>query len=70
MNADLEFFMTYWPFLVPLILLQLGLGIFSAVHVVKHPNYRFGNTGMWLVIVLFLQFVGPLIYFTVGRGER
>lgn len=70
MNADLEFFMTYWPFLVPLILLQLGLGIFSAVHVVKHPSYRFGNTAMWLVIVLFLQFVGPLIYFTIGRGER
>lgn len=70
MNADLEFFMTYWPFLVPLILLQLGLGIFSAVHVVKHPNYRFGTTTMWLLIVLLLQFVGPLLYFTIGRGER
>lgn len=70
MNTDMALFIEYLPFLLPLIIIQLALGIFSAVHVIKHPNYRFGTTTMWLLIVLLLQFVGPLLYFTIGRGER
>lgn len=70
MNTDMALFIEYLPFLLPLIIIQLALGIFSAVHVIKHPTYRFGTTTTWLLIVLLLQFVGPLLYFTIGRGER
>ncbi|CEA00537.1 hypothetical protein BN1050_00644 [Metalysinibacillus saudimassiliensis] len=70
MNTDVAVLIDYLPFLLPLFIVQLTLGIFSAVHVVKHPNYRFGNQAMWLVVVLFIQFIGPLVYFVFGRGER
>lgn len=60
----------YLPFLIPLILLQVGLGLFSAYHVVKHPHYAFGNQVMWLIIVLVFQFIGPSLYFVFGRGDR
>ncbi|WP_301110158.1 PLD nuclease N-terminal domain-containing protein [Sporosarcina sp.] len=69
MNTNLDMLMEYLPFLIPLILLQIGLAIFSAIHVIRHPHYRFGNQVMWLLIVLFLQFIGPLIYFVFGRGD-
>ncbi|ARF18876.1 hypothetical protein SporoP17a_08880 [Sporosarcina ureae] len=62
-------FIEYLPFLIPLIILQLGLAIFSAIHVIRHPRYRFGNQVMWLLIVLLIQFIGPLIYFVFGRGD-
>ncbi|HIW21569.1 MAG TPA: PLD nuclease N-terminal domain-containing protein [Candidatus Dorea intestinavium] len=66
----MEEFIQYWPFLVPLIILQLTLAIIALVHVIKHPHYRFGNKGFWIVVVLFFQFIGPLIYFVFGRGEE
>ncbi|PIC70525.1 hypothetical protein CSV75_10800 [Sporosarcina sp. P18a] len=69
MNNDTALLMEYLPFLLPLIILQLGLAIFSAIHVIRHPHYRFGNQVMWLLIVLLIQFIGPLIYFVFGRGD-
>ncbi|AXI00517.1 hypothetical protein DV702_12780 [Sporosarcina sp. PTS2304] len=70
MNNDFDLVLEYLPFLIPLIILQLGLAIFSAIHVIRHPQYRFGNQVMWLLIVLLIQFIGPLVYFVFGRGER
>ncbi|GKV63902.1 MULTISPECIES: PLDc N-terminal domain-containing protein [unclassified Sporosarcina] len=69
MNKDFDLLIEYLPFLAPLIVLQIGLAIFSAVHVIRHPHYRFGNQVMWLLVVLFLQFIGPLVYFVFGRGD-
>ncbi len=59
----------YWMALLPLVLLQYGLAIFAAIHVAKHRHYRFGNIWIWLILVLFVQFIGPILYFAVGRGE-
>ncbi|PID19919.1 MULTISPECIES: PLDc N-terminal domain-containing protein [unclassified Sporosarcina] len=70
MNSDMELLIEYLPFLIPLIILQVGLAIFSAVHVIRHPQYRFGNQVMWLLLVLLIQFIGPLIYFVFGRGDH
>ncbi|WP_394919076.1 PLD nuclease N-terminal domain-containing protein [uncultured Robinsoniella sp.] len=62
--------MEYLPFLIPVIAASLTLAITALIHVLRHPNYRFGNKVIWVVIVLFIQFVGPILYFTVGRSEE
>lgn len=64
-----EIFIEYLPFFVPLILLQLILMLVAVVHILKHPNYRFGNRILWLIVVVFLQLFGPILYFTIGKGE-
>ncbi|SEW34667.1 PLDc N-terminal domain-containing protein [[Clostridium] fimetarium] len=58
------------PFLIPLVVVELSLAIIALVHVLRHPNYKFGNKIMWVVIVLIVQFIGPVIYFTLGRGDE
>ncbi len=60
----------YLPFLVPLIIAQFVLAVIALVHVLKHPNYRFGNKIMWIIIVCFIQFIGPIVYFVFGREEE
>ena len=40
------------PFLIPLIVIQLGLMIVSLVHVLRHKTYRFGNRPLWIVVCL------------------
>jgi len=60
----------YLPFLIPILILELILAITALVHVLKHPNYRFGNKVFWIIIVLLVQIIGPILYFVFGRGEE
>ncbi len=62
--------MMYLPFLIPIALVELGLMITALVHVFAHRHYRFGNRVLWVIIVVFLQMLGPILYFTIGRGEE
>lgn len=62
--------MNQLPLVLPLIILQFILAITALVHVLRHPNYRFGNKVIWILVVLFVQFIGPIFYFVFGRGEE
>ena len=61
--------MEYFPVLLPLIIAELILALTALVHVLRHPHYRFGNKIMWCVVVVLVQFIGPVFYFVFGRGE-
>lgn len=60
----------YLPYLIPLIAIQLVLGLTALIHVLRHPRYRFGTKAMWACVVLFVNIIGPLVYFLLGRGEE
>lgn len=60
----------YLPFLIPLLILQLVLAVTALVHVLRHPNYRFGNKAVWIIVVLCISIIGPVVYFVFGRGEE
>lgn len=62
--------MEYLPFLIPLFLLQVSLALIALVHILKHPNYRFGNKMLWIPLVLLIQILGPILYFALGRGDE
>ena len=42
----METFLEYLPFLIPVIIAEYALAIIALIHVIKHPNYRFGNKVM------------------------
>ncbi|WP_315112438.1 PLDc N-terminal domain-containing protein [Clostridium intestinale] len=67
---DLVMLKEYLPFLIPLVIVQLMLGITAFVHVLCHPNYRFGNKVMWAIIVILIQVIGPVVYFAFRRVEE
>ncbi|MFA0815428.1 MAG: PLD nuclease N-terminal domain-containing protein [Anaerofustis sp.] len=64
-----EMILQYLPFLIPLAIAELALAITALVHVLRHPHYRFGTKAMWIVIVLVIEFIGPIVYFAFGRGD-
>jgi hypothetical protein len=66
---ELAFLTEYLPFLIPLAIAELALMITALVHVIRHPHYRFGNKVMWILIVVLINFIGPIVYFAAGRGE-
>jgi hypothetical protein len=62
--------MEYSPFLIPIFLVELILMVTALVHVLRNKRFRFGNRILWIIIVVFIQILGPIFYFTVGRGEE
>ena len=58
------------PLLIPVFILDAVLAVAAAVHVLRHPRYRFGSRAFWLVVVVAFLLVGPVAYFAVGRGEE
>ena len=61
--------MPYLPFLIPVAIIELTLAITALIHVLRHKNYRFGNRIFWAIIVLVVQIIGPILYFTIGKGD-
>lgn len=58
------------PFLIPFIVLEAVLLIVTLRHILTHENYKRGSRGLWLVIVIIgMQFWGPILYFLLGREE-
>ncbi len=67
MNEIMEFL----PFLIPLVIVQFGLLAYTLYHILTHKNYKRGNRTLWLVVVIVLMnFVGPVLYFLLGKEEE
>ena len=60
----------YLPVIIPLAIAEITLALIALVHVLKHPNYKFGNKIIWILVVLIIQFIGPVVYFAFGRGDE
>jgi len=63
-------FTEYLPFLIPLVIVELILAIVAVVHILKHPNYKCGSRPVWLIVSIVIGFIGPILYFVVGKGEN
>lgn len=67
---NMETIIEYLPFLIPIILIEIGLAITALIHVLKHPTYKFWNRTIWIFVVLLFQIIGPILYFTMGKGDN
>lgn len=60
----------YLPFLIPLVVIQLALLGYTLHHILTHSHYKRGNRALWLVIsIVLMEFVGPILYFLLGRED-
>lgn len=58
------------PFLIPLIIAELILLFISLRHIITHNNYKRGNRTLWIIIVVVgMQFIGPILYFLLGKED-
>jgi hypothetical protein len=68
-EQELEQLRQLIPLLIPVILIQFGLMIAALVDLIKRPKTR-GPKWVWVLIVVFINLIGPIIYFVVGREEE
>ena len=59
------------PFLIPLDVVQFALLGYTLYHVLTHKTYKRGSRGLWVAVVLIgMEFIGPILYFLLGREEQ
>lgn len=58
------------PFLIPLILVQFALLGYTLYHILTHKSYKRGNRVLWLMVtIVLMEFVGPILYFLLGKED-
>jgi len=66
---NLSDFQKYIPFLIPVLVIQLALMISALVDLVRREHTR-GPKWVWALVILFVNYIGPIIYFVAGRREE
>jgi hypothetical protein len=59
----------YIPLLIPLLILQLVLMTTALVDIFRNNRTR-GPQWVWVLVVIFINTIGPIIYFVAGRREE
>lgn len=58
------------PFLVPLVVVEFALLAVTLRHILTHKTYKRGNRTLWLVVVIVgMNFIGPVLYFLFGKED-
>ena len=66
MNEIIEFL----PFLIPLLIVELALLVYTLHHILSHKNYKRGNCALWLIVAIVgMNFIGPILYFLFGKED-
>lgn len=59
------------PFLIPLIIAEIALLGFTIWHILTHDNYKRGSRAIWLIVALVgMEFIGPALYFLLGKEDN
>jgi hypothetical protein len=66
---ELDTLRQFIPLLLPILLIQLALIIAALWDLAKRPKTR-GPKWVWVLIILFVNLIGPIIYFVVGREDE
>lgn len=71
MEQSLKQLIEFLPFLIPLVAVQFALLSYTLWHILTHKHYRRGNRTLWLIVTLVLMnYVGPILYFVLGKEDE
>jgi len=64
-----EFLKENWLLFIPIIAINYIMVVVALVDLVRREKVTGGSKWIWAPIILFLQYLGPILYFVVGRKE-
>lgn len=66
---ELQELTQYLPLVIPLVIIQLGLVVIALWDLIKRQETR-GPKWIWVLVILFVNFIGPIVYLVVGRQDE
>ena len=64
----MENFSSLIPYLIPIVLLQLGLITIALMDLIRRERTK-GPKWVWAIVIIFVNLIGPIVYLVVGREE-
>lgn len=62
--------MDFLPFIIPLAIAEFTLLGYTIHHISTHKHYKRGNRLFWMIITIVgMQFIGPILYFLLGKED-
>ncbi len=59
------------PFLIPLIIAEFALLFYTLHHILTHKTYKRGSRTLWVIVAIIgMQFIGPVLYFLLGKEDN
>ena len=65
----MEIIKQYLPLLIPVVVIELGLMITALVDLIRRSQTN-GPKWVWVLVIVLINFIGPIIYFILGRKEE
>jgi hypothetical protein len=60
----------FFAILVPILLIQLGLLVWALYDLTRPTRKVKGDSKVvWALIIIFINIIGPILYFLVGRED-
>ena len=70
MNVEtFDFSSIPWELILPIIVIQLILLAIAIIDLIRIPSTN-GPKWLWALIILFINIIGPVLYFIVGRRNE
>lgn len=67
-EQELEQLRQLIPLLIPIFLIELGLVVAALIDLARRKNTR-GPKWLWILVILFINPIGPIVYFVIGRED-
>lgn len=58
-----------WGLIAPIIVIQVLLMVIALVDIVRIDRTK-GPKWFWALIVIFINILGPILYFVIGRNQN
>ena len=68
-NEVMEVIKDLLPLLIPIIIIEVVLMIAALWDLIRREKTK-GPKWLWVVIIIFFNLIGPIIYFIVGRDDE
>ena len=63
-------FKDFLPFIIPLAVAEIILLIVTLRHIFTHENYKRGSRALWVIVTIIgMEFIGPVLYFMLGKED-
>jgi hypothetical protein len=49
--------------------LQFSLLGYALYHALTHTRYKLGGRPLWILLIVLVNFIGPILYLTLGKED-
>ena len=67
--SELETLREIFPLLIPILIIQLVLIVAALRDLMRRRTVR-GEKWVWVIVIVFLNLLGPILYFTLAREDE